>query len=80
MYKTIALALLVSSNSYAMYCGNVLLEKGMPIYQVKEACHNWIEYNVGGFTDKVYLYITGGSQTTKLVFIDGLLYTIGEDR
>ena len=71
---------LLAFNTYALRCGNVLLEKGMPIYQVKEACHNWIEYNVGGFTDRVYLYIPGGSQTTKLVFIDGLLYTIGDNR
>ncbi len=86
MYTLIVGVLLggvIASNSYALRCGNTLLTKGMDIGSVESACQISSSYDVGGpmaSGDIKYRMVREGSFTHKLVFIDGVLNTIDEER
>lgn len=65
---------LFSINSYAMRCGNVLLEKGMNINAVATAC------GAVAKDDTKTLFITEGNYVHILKFIDGKLNVIDDER
>ncbi len=75
--------LTVATSSFALRCGNSLITKGDQLYQVEQACQISNSYDVGGpmaSGDVKYRFVKEGNFTHKLVFIDGVLNTIDDER
>ncbi len=73
--------MILSVNSYALRCGNTLIEKGMPVYAVQQACTVGNEYHVQNTNnDNTNFYIKEGNFTHKIIFTDGEVSTIDDER
>lgn len=73
----VALFATLSSNAFALRCGNELINLGDPLYKVQQNCKIISEYRVKNQNaDILKLYIDDGAGAIyQLIFIDGVLNT-----
>jgi hypothetical protein len=78
MRTLIAAALvIVCANTYALRCGNTIVDVGSSVHEVRANCDVYDEYTVeNNNADVVYITIKEGSITNKLTVIDGVVRSI----
>lgn len=75
------LLVLMASKSFALRCGNEIIDVGDSIHQVQRLCTVETEYHVQNVTaDITLLYFTQNGMHYTLKFIDGVLVGVGGER